>query len=122
MGKYDAFAATALSLIGRKGADLIVTRNASSFDPITEVETVAPGNTATFKAVGLPPGRSAVDRVGSLVDRNIIEFHIARLGVAMEPQPGDVAIWGGQSWTLIEQTSYDPAADGPIYTRALAER
>jgi hypothetical protein len=123
MSEYDAFRVTALALIARKGANLVLMRADNSLDVIhdTDAGTGTPLY-ETMKAVAVPPGPSAVNRIGSLVGRNIVEFHIARLGTSMQPEPGDTAIWGGEDWTVIEQTTYDPAADGPIYTRVLAER
>lgn len=123
MSEYDSIAAAALRLIDRKGGALTLTRHTpAAVNKATDVETPGAPVTGNYRAVGLPPGNSAEKRIGSLVERNIIEFHIARLGTVMEPEPGDVATWGGKDWTVLNVTTYNPAADGAIYTRALAER
>jgi hypothetical protein len=122
MGKYEALAATALALIARKGALVTFTRkNTGPVNPITDVESPAATITGTFQVVGLPPGRSAESRVGSLIGRKLMEFHIARKGALMEPSPGDTVEWGSTTWTLFWTQTYDPAADGAIYTLAYGE-
>lgn len=119
--KYSAAAATANSLIGRKGATVTFTReSASTYDPVTQTES-ASTTTFTMKAVGVPPGRSAEFRIGSLERRNIIELHLAPLG-GTTPLPGDKVRWAGADWTVIWANNLDPAADGSPYALAYAER
>ncbi len=122
MGKYDALASTAVALIEKKGAALVLTRKGvSAYDPVTQVES----STSTpyeVKAVVLPPGRGAQYRVGSLEGKNAIEITMAQKGLPIRPQPGDIVQWQGAAWTIFWATTYDPAADGAIYSLAYAER
>lgn len=121
MSKYGAAAAAAHNLIGAKGTDVTFTRTtADTFNPVSQVETLIT-TTFTMKGVGLPPGRTAEFRVGSLQNRNLIELHLApRLGTT--PRPGDSVQWAGQQWTVIWVEILDPAADGAPYCKAYAER
>ena len=121
MGKYASMAATAQSLIGKKGTDVTFTRRTSAnFDPITQHSDI---ETATFtmKAVGIPPGRSAEYRIGSIVNRNLIELHLAPNG-GLVPAPGDSVSWAGVDWTVFWANALDPAGDGAPYCLAYAER
>ena len=121
MGKYDASAATAHSLIGAKGTDVTFTRTSvGSFNPITQVETIT-STSFSMKGLGIAPGRSAEFKVGSLKNRNIIELHLAPLG-GTTPRPGDTVSWSGANWTVIWVDVLDPAADGAPYCKAYAER
>lgn len=122
MATYDAAAATAHSLISAKGTDVVFTRDgARTFDPVTQAETGKSATTLTMKGVGVPPGKSAEFRIGSLERRNLIELHLApRLGAI--PSPGDKVRWSGADWAVIWVNAIDPAADGPPYCLAYAER
>jgi hypothetical protein len=122
VGKYDALASTALALIEKKGAPLVLTRKGvTAFDPITQIET-STNTPHTVKAVVLPPGKGAEYRVGSLAGKNAIEITMAQKGLSIRPQPGDLVQWQGAAWTIFWATTYDPAADGAIYSLAYAER
>lgn len=119
--KYASAAATAYGLIDKKGASATFTRvNATAFNPVTQTET-ATTSTFSLRAVGVPPGRSAEFRIGSLERRNIIELHLAPQG-GTTPVPGDKVTWGGSDWTVIWSNSLDPAADGAPYALVYAER
>lgn len=124
MGKFDDMAQTALELITEFGASVTLTRAVDAiFDPVTQDRVAAAPVTGTFKAVEIPPGKSAEFRLGSLVKRNVIQLYLARWGVAMEPAPGDTLLWKGATYTILSPvTHYDPAADGAILTVAYAER
>lgn len=119
--KYSAAAATAKGLIGRKGTLVQFTRETpGTFDPVTQNESIT---TTTFSipAVGIPPGRSAEFRIGSLERRNLIELHLAPSG-GTTPIPGDKVRWANADWTVIWANTLDPAADGSPYALAYAER
>lgn len=119
--KYAAAASTAYSLIGRKGATATFTREAATtFNPVTQAETTST-TTFSLRAVGVPPGRSAEFRIGSLERRSIVELHLAPNGW-MTPMPGDKARWAGADWTVIWANALDPAADGSPYALAYLER
>ena len=119
--KYSAAASTAASLIGRKGALATFTRETGSgYNAVTQVESVAT-TTFTLRAVGVPPGKSAEFRIGSLERRNLIELHLAPQG-GNTPAPGDRVTWAGANWTVIWANALDPAADGSPYALAYAER
>lgn len=119
--KYSAAASTARSLIGRKGATATFTRETvGAFNPVTQTETVT-STTFALPAVGVPPGRSAEFRIGSLERRNLVELHIAPSG-GTTPVPGDKVRWANADWTVIWANTLDPAADGAPYALAYAER
>lgn len=121
MAIYASLIESALRLISAKGSDLPLQRiTESAFDPVTQVRTTATAS-YVFRAVGLPPGKSAEFRIGSLERRSVIEFHIAQKSQTVRPEPGDVVTWAGASWTIFWSATYDPAADGAIYTLAYAE-
>lgn len=123
MGTYDAQAKGALALITRKGTGVTLKRrSAASIDPVTQAQTGASVAEHAFKAVALPPGRSAEMRIGSLVGRNILQFHMAQHGQSVVPQPGDLIAFKGLDWTVIWATTYDPAGDGAILSICYVER
>jgi hypothetical protein len=122
MAKYDAFYATATRLIGSKGTATTIVRNSRTMrDPITQTGGGAAIITSAVKAVGLPAGKSAEFAVGTLEKRNISEFYIAH-DQRFTPQPGDEMPWGDHTWKLVWTATYDPAADGAIFTKAYGER
>lgn len=122
MAKYDAFTALAARLISSKGAQTVITRTTRTMrDPVTQTGGGAATLTATIKAVGLPAGKSAEFAVGTLEKRNVMEFYIAH-DSNITPQPGDEMPWGDHTWKLIWTATYDPAADGAIFTKAYGER
>lgn len=122
MSTYAASAATAKSLISRKGTAVTFTRtNKGSFDPVTQTETGGRTTTLTMPGVGLAPGKSAEFRIGSLDRRNIIELHLAP-SLGATPVPGDKVRWSGADWTVIWVNALDPASDGSPYCLAYAER
>ena len=121
MGSYASAQSAALSLIKRKGAPATFRRTSTTLDPVSQARSESTA-TASLYTVGLPPGRSAEFHLGSLQRRNIIELHIAQKGSTFAPQPGDVVAWAGHEWAVIWSTTYDPDADGAIYTKAYAER
>lgn len=119
--KYASASATAYALIGKKGAEATFTRvSSATFNPVTQAETTT---TTTFKmpALGVPPGRSAEFRLGSLERRNIIELHLAPQG-GTTPIAGDKVAWAGADWTVIWANALNPAADGSPYALVYAER
>lgn len=122
MGTYASAAKTANALLGRKGATVVFTRTtAGTFDPVTETATGGVSKTFSMKGVGLPPGRSAENRVGSLERRNIIELHLAPMEGTV-PDPGDKVRWAGNDWTVIWAAETNPAGDGAPYALVYAER
>lgn len=121
MSTYAPQIASAFALINAKGADLPLRRTTTTLDPVSQAATETV-QTATFRAVGLPAGKSAEFVLGSLQRRNVIQLYVALKDQALIPQPGDVVTWGGNDWPLIWCTTYDPAADGAILTIAYAER
>lgn len=113
---------TVALLIGQKGALATLTRKVpGTFDPVTQVDTGATTTTETFNVVALPPGPDARFRVGSLENRNALEFYFSLKGRTLIPQPGDVVRWDGRDYALFWSQTYDPAGDGPIMTLAYGE-
>lgn len=121
MSTFAGVGAAATSLISRNGAVTTFTRKSvSTYDPVTQTESSSI-TTFAMPAVGLPPGRSAEFRLGSLQNRNILELHLAP-ALGQTPIPGDQVTWGGASWTVIWVNALDPAADGSPYALAYVER
>jgi hypothetical protein len=121
MSTFSAAASTATSLISRNGVTTTFSRKSvSTYDPVTQAES---SSTTTFSmpAVGLPPGKSAEFRIGSLQNRNILELHLAP-ALGQTPAPGDQVSWAGVNWTVIWVSALDPAADGSPYALAYVER
>lgn len=122
MVKFQGFINLADRLIRAKGAAVTLTRSAQSGDdPVAQTATVA--DTAyTFRGVGFPAGNGAEKRIGSLVGRNVMEFYLAQKDQTIEPAPGDALAFGSNTWRIVWSKTYDPAADGSIFTLAYAER
>lgn len=122
-GSYASAMALAKRLIGKKGkASITLTRPGTGAFDALEGERAAGSNSATtFAVVGLPPGPSATKEIGTLVDRSVLEFHMARLTGALEPEPGDKLPWKGKTYTLIWAANYDPDGSGLVYTKAYGE-
>lgn len=122
MATFANFIKLADKLIRKNGSALVLTRKTDgSLDPVTQVASTSTAE-HTFRGVGFPPGRSAEFRIGSLQNRNIQEFYIAAKDQTVTPAPGDTFTYGGAIWTVIWAQTYDPAADGAIFTLAYAER
>jgi hypothetical protein len=124
MTTYASATATARRLIQSKGKATTITPAAGDgdYDPIDQVVTSDPAAPFACAAVGLPAGKSAEFAVGSMVGRNIQQFYIATADGVRSPIPGDRIAWGGADWTLKWTATYDPAADGAIFTSAYGER
>lgn len=120
---YAAQIALAKKLLGKKGRSLVLTRaGQGSIDAIAGTRADGGDKTAVFFAVGLPPGKSADKEIGTLVNRNIVEFYMARVSGSIDPQPGDMLPWNGKTYTVIYATSYDPDGSGQtIMTKAYGE-
>jgi hypothetical protein len=122
MGIYDRQAATALRLIKKAGGVLTVSREAPStgaIDPVTRRAMPAQVITRDFPCVALPPGKQQSLVPQSLREKLEIEFHIAQKGNQdFIPMETDYAVWGGTRYRIVWTTTYDPAADGAIYTLA----
>lgn len=119
---YASAAALAVRLLGSKGKSVTVTRpGQGTVDPITGSRGTGADVTGTFNCVGLPPGQSAANEIGTLVGRNMLEFHLARTAGDLEPQPGDRIEWGAKTYVLFWAANYDPDASGLLYTKAYGE-
>lgn len=120
---YDAQIALAKRLLGKKGKSIVLTRaGQGAIDPLAGSRAAGGDKTAVFFAVGLPPGKSADKEIGTLVNRNILEFYMARVSGSIDPLPGDLLPWNGKTWTVIYATTYDPDGSGnSIMTKAYAE-
>ena len=122
MSVYDGAASTALALISAKGGAMPLRRVAITVtDPVSQASTEAT-QAATFRAVGLPPGKSAEFVLGSLQNRNIVEMHVALKWQALTPRNGDIITWAGADWRVIWVYALDPADDLPVYAKLYAER
>lgn len=122
MAKYNAQIAMAAALITKKGKSITILRPGRTLtDPVTQAATLADPTAYVANAVGLPPGRSAEFKIGSLANRRVIQFYIALRGLAITPQPGDEIAWGGNTYKVIWVETYDPADDGAIISIAYGE-
>lgn len=120
--RYASAAATAHALLSRMGATATFSRTAGgTFDPVSQATTGATTTTFALPAVGLPPGKSAEARVGTLEGRAIQELHVAPSGGPV-PAVGDKVRWAGADWTVIWAAMTDPAGDGAPYALAYVER
>lgn len=116
---YASLIATAKRLIKAKGASTTLTRVAvSAVDTAADTDTATP-STYTIDAVGIPPSRSAEYRIGSLVNRNLMEFYMTSDEVT--PDKGDSVLWLGQNYKLIWVNVLNPNAQGTIFTQAYGE-
>jgi hypothetical protein len=119
---YASAAALARCLLGKKGKAITITRTGQgTINAIAGSRGVAGDLTGTFKCVGLPPGPNASKEIGSLVDRRMMEFHLARTAGDLEPEPGDRIPWGTKTYTLIWAANYDPDDNGLVYSKAYGE-
>lgn len=122
MGAYDAAAAAARRILGKKGRPVVMVRPGQGApNPITGRRAAGADLQAVFNCVALPPGRSAEYAIGSLVGRRITEFHLARTSGDLDPQPGDVLPWGGKDYTVVWSAVYDPDDEGMVYAKAYGE-
>jgi hypothetical protein len=109
-------------LLTKKGKAVTITRDGQgAFDPLAGSMAAGGNSTAVFACVGLPPGKSAEFAIGSLVGRNLLEFHLARMSGALDPQPGDKLPWRGKTYTLVWAAVYDPDDTGAVYAKAYGE-
>lgn len=119
---YAAATALAKRLLGKKGASIVLTRpHGGALNKLTGTRATGSDETAVFNCVALPPGKSAEKEIGTLVNRRLMEFHLARTSGTLEPEPGDVVPWKGRGWTLIWAAVYDPDAEGMVYAKAYGE-
>lgn len=119
---YAAAATLARTLLGRKGQSVTISREGQGLiDEISGTRSAGAPQLATFNCVGLPPGKGADKEIGSLIDRRLMEFHLARTSGSLEPQPGDIVPWGGRDWVIVWAAVYDPDASGMVYAKAYAE-
>lgn len=119
---YNRQGKGALATLKRKGATLTLTRPSAGRDLVNGTLTGTGKATALFAAVKLPPGKGADKEIGTLVNRNIAEFHMALVSGSLVPQAGDEASFGGVTWTLIWTAPYDPDGSGTLgYTKAYGE-
>lgn len=119
---YESAAAAARRILGRKGIKITLKRpGEGSVDEIAGTRSGGAETTTTFNCVGLPPGRSADKEIGTLINRRLMEFHLARVSGTLEPQPGDIITWNGVEWPLIWAAVYDPDTSGMLYAKAYGE-
>jgi hypothetical protein len=119
---YASAAALARRLLGKKGKSVTITRTGQgTVDPVAGNRGAGADLTGTFNCVGLPPGPSAAKEIGTLVGRNMLEFHLARTAGDLEPQPGDRIEWGSKTYTLFWAANYDPDDSGLLYTKGYGE-
>lgn len=120
---YDNATATAKRLLARRGKRVTMTRpDQGAINEIAGTRASGGGSTSIFNCVGLPAnGRSAETRIGSLIDRKLQMFYMARVSGTLVPEPGDELPFGGKTWKLIWTATYNPDDSGPIFSEAYGE-
>lgn len=115
-------AATALRLIKARGREAVFTRTTGgTFNPVAQATVGATTTTLRIFAVGLPPGKSAEFKIGSLVKRNLIELLCAP-ALGAPPAEGDSVLWGGYTWKVLWVDVLNPDGEGAVFAKAYAER
>jgi hypothetical protein len=117
---YEQATAMARRLLAKKGKAVTITAKTGAPNPIAGTRA-AGAATSTFNCVGFPAGKSAEFHVGSLVKRNVHEFHLARTAGTLEPEPGMTLPWKGKVYTLLWAAVYDPDDRGMVYAKAYGE-
>lgn len=124
MANFDSQRALAARLIAKYGlAGVTVTQktDASVTDPATETVSQTT-TTETFTAVRLPPGRNAQYEIGTLKKESFEEFYFDMLGKTVVPGPGDVVVFGSETYTLFWHYKIAPDGGAPVFVRAYGER
>jgi hypothetical protein len=119
---YEQAAAMARRLLAKKGKSVVLTKaNSGTINAIAGTRNPGANQTAIFNCVGFPAGKSAEYHVGSLIKRNVHEFHLARTSGSLDPEPGMLLPWGGKQYTLLWAAVYDPDDRGMVYAKAYGE-
>lgn len=119
---YAAATAAAKRLLGAKGKRVVLARaQQGAKDEVSGRRAAGSPLSATFNAVGLPPGKSAEYQIGTLLGRRILTFYMARVSGSIDPLPGDTLLWGSITYKIIWVATYDPDASGAIFHQAYGE-
>jgi len=121
---YTATANRALAQIKRRGGVGTLTRNAESFDPVSQIKNNTP-TSYPFRAVAdqiSKRSHGAAEQTGSLVNRNIQYLIVAAKSLAIEPVLGDKVAWAGKDWNVIWFSKTDPTGVDPILYEIFVER
>jgi len=124
MGTFLSARNTAQKLIAKKGALVTLSRPkaGSYFDPVTQSEVAAGSDTWTFHAAIFPASTGTIYAARSLELTVTDEAYFAMDNGNVVPMPGDVVTLSGVSYKVKWAKTYDPAADGAIFTEAYLER
>lgn len=119
---YERATAMARRLLAKNGKSVVLSKpNTGTRDLIAGTRGAAAPQTAVFNCVGFPAGKSAEYHVGSLIKRNVHEFHLSRTAGSLEPEPGMQLPWKGKVYTILWAANYDPDDKGLVYSKAYGE-
>lgn len=103
---YTRLAATAVRLLAKYGAPLLLTRTTEGeYDPETGTST---GGTATYNVTGAAFDYAQDDIDGTLIRRGDMRVYIAP-DAAVTPQTGDTLPVQGFVWNVVESRPLQPA-------------
>jgi len=121
VSEYSSAIDLATNLIAKKGKDIVISRTvAGEFDPATGTDSTSTAQNMNVKAVELPASGgkiAALDlrfNLSSQVYDRLSFIMIAGEGLAFRPRPSDLAIIGGETWTVLGVTPLNPNVGEPI--------
>lgn len=122
MAKFLSLQQTAAALIAKAGSTITLKRfTPGTLDPVTQTRTGAVTTPHTFVAAVLPAGQHANYIAGTMEKRAALEAYVSLKGKTIVPEPGDVLTVGGKDYKVFWVQTYDPAQDGPIFSKAYLE-
>lgn len=120
---YDRMATTALRLIEKFGQPITLRdETPGGYDPATGMTTGPVVLEQTVQAVVLPASKGTVEAFdnrfidGTLIESNLRALKIAAKDMEWAPKPGTLAIFQGETWTLLGVTSSAPAGIDLVYS------
>jgi len=125
MAKFDYIKAqnTAIGLVDKFGFDMLISRTASTYDPVTGTETVILLTEQTATVVNLPASSGTVQAFDNRYKEDfkrgkIRFFYVAAKGLAFTPEPGDTFILDDKVFDVAGTTPLNPAGTPVLYTMA----
>lgn len=121
MGKYDAAARTAKSLIAKKGGPVTLVRlSGAAFDPVTQRDTPAE-QSWPVTAVALTTKKRSEEYVAGTLQKDLAVRFLIDGGAPVRPRIGDRVLYAGNVWTIFDLNALEPAGDGAVYFDCHAE-
>ncbi len=120
---YDRMSATALRLIAQFGQPVMLRdETPGGYDPATGMTTDPVVLEQTVQAVVLPASKGTVEAFdnrfidGTLIESNLRALKIPAKGMEWAPKPGTLAVFQGETWTLLGVTGSAPAGTDLVYS------